>query len=155
MEKSLFNLSTSIKKVETIYIFPELESRKHFHASGMSAINLLPRNYPKKLVFRRKSEKKIFALKRTSTLIFRVKLNFSCSENARNRFFAQKLPYKVNFQKKNGKKFFLFVAHLIRCSSQRWVRRFDPTRAKILIYKKLLKKTDQTSEKNQKIFYPL
>jgi len=31
---------------------------------------------------------KIFFRFSSKTLIFRVKLNFSCSENARNRFFA-------------------------------------------------------------------
>src|SRR6185437_2600282 len=38
--------------------------------------------------FLEENRKKIFALKRSSTLIFRVKLNFSRFENAHNRFFA-------------------------------------------------------------------
>ena len=37
--------------------FPESGSRKHFHALEMRAIDFSPRNYPKKSVFRRKSEK--------------------------------------------------------------------------------------------------
>jgi hypothetical protein len=75
-------------RFNTHIYFSESGSRKHFHVSGMRAIDFSPRNYPKKSVFRRKSGKKFFALKRSSTLIFRVKLNFSRSENARNRFFA-------------------------------------------------------------------
>ena len=48
-----FHIFASIKNTH----FPESGSRKHFHASGMRAINFSPRNYPKKSVFRRKSEK--------------------------------------------------------------------------------------------------
>ena len=44
-------------RFNTHIYFPESGPREHFHASGMRAINFSPRNYPKKLVFRRKSEK--------------------------------------------------------------------------------------------------
>ena len=48
--------------------FPESGSRKHFHASGMRAIDLSPRNYPKKSVFRKKSEKIFFSIFRDQAI---------------------------------------------------------------------------------------
>ena len=49
-------LKIFIFSLQHIY-FPESGSRMHFHASGMRAIDFSPRNYSKKLVFRKKSEK--------------------------------------------------------------------------------------------------
>ena len=43
-------------RFNTHIYFPESGSRKHFHVSGMRAIDFSPRNYHKKSVFRRKSE---------------------------------------------------------------------------------------------------
>src|SRR3569623_87711 len=51
--------------------------------------------------FLEENRKKIFALKRSSTLIFRVKLIFSCSENARNQFSPRNYPKKSIFRRKS------------------------------------------------------
>ena len=54
MDKRLFKPITSIKKVEKIYIFPESESRKHFHASGMHAIDFSHQITPNRVIFTKK-----------------------------------------------------------------------------------------------------
>jgi hypothetical protein len=58
-----------------------------FHASKMRAIDFRL-EISLKSWFLEENQKKNFASKCSSTLIFRVKLNFSRFENARNRFFA-------------------------------------------------------------------
>ena len=111
----LENLKHSYFRFNTHIYFPESGSRKLFHASGMRAINFSPRNYPKKSVFRRKSEK-IFALKRSSTLIFRVKLNFSRLKMRAIDFLPRNYLKKSVFTRKSEKKFskkFTFANRLI------------------------------------------
>ena len=51
------------------------------------------------------NQKKIFALKRSSTLIFRVKLNFSCFQMRAIDFSPRNYPKKLVFRRKPEKNF--------------------------------------------------
>ena len=103
--------------------FPESGSRKRFHTLIMRAIDSSHKIRPRKVLFRKFffaffsiighkcyapiGSERIFALKRSSTLIFKVKLIFSCFENAQNRFSPRNYPKKLFFRRKS-KNFFRF-----------------------------------------------